>query len=201
MQEIWIAKIIKLKERDDWNKVLLDFVKPTIETAENEKLLDTFHFFFEPELHFRIRPKKPGMVNRIEEIISENAERMKDMIEIKPTPYSGEQPNYGKEGWACAQKFFEIGSRFSLLKRETLLKYKAELDPKKREEILKSSNIVGDFNESKFVHCFLNQVGYDSAREALFHQERAVQNLIKYVNLHYKDLDKRLKQVEEHLKK
>ena len=197
---IWIAKIIKLKERGDWNKILLDFVRPIIETAENEKLLDTFHFFFEPELHLRIRPKKPEMVDRIEEIISQNAERMKDMIEIKSASYSGEQNNYGVKGWACAQKFFEFGSRFSLLKLETLSKH-AEAELEKRKEILESCRLDKDFNESKLVHCFLNQTGRGYDREALFHQQRTIQSMLNYIQVLYKGLDKRLKKIEEQQKK
>lgn len=201
-EEIWVAKIIKLKESDSWDKVLLDFVKPIIKTAENEKLLDTFHFLFEPELHLRIRLRKPEMVNCVEDIISQNAEKVKDLAEIKPTTYSGEPNKYGKEGWICAQKFFEIGSRFYLLKLETISKYLAGTDSKKREGILESCRIdqKGDFNESKLIHCFLNQTGHNRVEEALFHNQRTVESLLIYIQILYKNIDERLKKVEEQLK-
>lgn len=197
-EEIWVAKIISLKE-GSWDKVLLDFLKPIIVSAETENLLSTFHFFFEPNgLHFRIRLKEPEKTERIKEIIDQNARKVKDLVEIRPTTYFEEQKNYGVEGWACAQKFFEFGCRFSLLKLETRSKYLAETDPKKRKGILESCRIdqEGDFNESKFIHCFLNQTGRGYAEEALFHQQRIVQSLLNNIQVLYKGLDERLKKIE-----
>jgi len=94
--------------------------------------------------------------------------------------YHGEYSSFGEEGWKIAYKFFEYGSRIALLKKDTLRRLEATSDSEARREILRFCRAPTEndqealFHEAKFVHCFLNQMGYtrikdDVSLEAMFH--------------------------------
>lgn len=78
---------------------------------------------------------------------------------IKFLEYEPEIDNFG-EGWPIAEKIFEYCSRAAIHIR-----------------IGKAINL---FRETKFIHCFLNQLGYDSLEESAFHSMNSHQMLIKY---------------------
>lgn len=131
----------------------------------------TFHYFFEPGgLEVRIDSE------HIEEFIDmiksylENNEDIKNRIIatgrsieniLTIDDYKAESNSYGDEA-DIAEKLFEYGSLAAIHIRTG--KAKGEL-----------------FRESKFIHCFLNQLGYDSLGEASFHNFSAQQMMLKHM--------------------
>jgi len=150
--------------------ILLTVVKPCIETVESTVGLETFHFLFEPDgLNLRVRAKKVEELEKLRNKLN-NCLEGSSGISFFESKYTGEEEAFGVEGWKYVQKLFEYGSRISLLNRET--RKELETHPEKADDILKNCKIPtknspkGQFFDSKLIHCFLNQMGYDIIREA-----------------------------------
>jgi hypothetical protein len=159
--EIWLVTEIYPKDNNQIKKLVLDFIKPTVESLEIKHLIDTFHFFFEPQLLFRIRTADVDKRNEAKSVVNLNLAQLKDNIkksEVKED-YTGEHKDFGTEGWIYVQKLFEYASRISLLKMETLSGKKSYED----------CCLNGQFNDGKLVHCFLNAQGFNTFDEAAFH--------------------------------
>lgn len=77
------------------------------------------------------------------------------------TDYKDEIENFGEDGWQIAKKIFEYTSRAAVYIKEG-----------------KAKNL---FRERKFIHCFLNQCGYDSLNESAFHSYAAWQMMVKHL--------------------
>jgi len=185
MSETWVVVLIYPKKPQLWWNVLLDFIKPTVEELERQDLLMTFHFFFEPEIHFRVRPKNDNQVSQIESLIKNRLTEVQKLIRKADfSQYSGEEPDFGIEGWQLAQKYFEYCCRISLLNLEVLARRKTPQD------------IGNQFNVGKFVHCFLNQIGMDVNQEASFHNDRNIERRLMSLGIF-----QRLDQIESILKK
>jgi hypothetical protein len=183
------------EHREQKERLLLDFVKPTVETIESKGLLKTFHFFFEPNgFHFRVRANKREEVEEINEIVTHRLEKMNDLT-FSMSEYTGEQGSYGTKGWNYAQKFFEYGCRISLLKKGTLRKLRG--DPEASEEILKICKIPTEqrdqFFEIKFIHCFLNQMTFDILHEADFHLRGLFKDRIEVMRINMPELLRKTK--------
>jgi hypothetical protein len=183
------------KERD---RVLLDAVKPAVEALEVRKLIQTFHFLFEPdyEILFRVRLSDGARMNDVKAIVDEKLEPIKDLcVKIAPDEgYPGEGDptaswSFGTEGWPLTEKFLEYGSRVALLIREVSM----------RRKPLSAGRLDSQFNIEKLVHCFLNQAGLSTIGEADFHIDRFVERSLMARG--YYDALERLKKIEEKLTK
>lgn len=190
MEKNWIKLGLSLHEIKNLNeeekKKLLLVVTPIIEKLKEKNILETFHFFFEPFLDLRFQIKKEDDIPKAKEFILSliNQELPKEKIFViskngrffpKNSPefseYFGEEEDFGKDGWMIAKKFFEIGSRFALCK----------MDENKDRVILKKVGgvIEGKFDEGKFIHLILNQLGYSTPDEAQFHLNRFFERLMR----------------------
>lgn len=136
-----------------YKQLFLNFVKPVIEGIEQKDNLDTFHFFFEPSPHFllRIKPKDIILLD-IKNLARKNLVNIESFIEEKPdektfsSKYQGEIEQYGEDGWKIAKNIFEIGSRVAIALYTPQFKGGKE------------------FTAGKFVHCFLNSLGYGAGQ-------------------------------------
>jgi len=173
MREIWLAVEIYLKDYVQQRiGMILNFVKPTVEKLEDEGLTETFHFLFEPgHVLFRARTQDVEKRKKVKSIIDENLTKIKesiDKIEFKED-YTGEQDQFGTEGWLHVQKLLEYASRISLLKRETLAGQKSLTD----------CRLDREFNDGKLIHCFLNAQGLSIREEAAFHNQANIERLLR----------------------
>lgn len=134
--------------------------------------LDAFHFFFENneigqvvEVRTRYKENCDGYVKSFIDNYFKNKETQKTS-EIKYQDYNPEDGIYGMgDGWKIAEKLFEYCARVAIfIRTQKAGEGKAEL-----------------FRESKFVHCFLNQLGYDSLGESSFHNYASQQMMIKHL--------------------
>ncbi|MBA7658195.1 hypothetical protein ES703_66144 [subsurface metagenome] len=173
MDEIWF--VVEIYPKDYANQgisLILDFVKPTVKSLDGKNLAKTFHFLFEPgHLLFRARTHDIEAREKVKSIVNENITKIKDVItrvELKDD-YSGEQEQFGTEGWLYVQKLLEYASRISLLTRETF----AEQKP------LTACRLDREYNTGKLVHCFLNAQGFSTIEEAHFHNEANIERLLR----------------------
>jgi hypothetical protein len=180
-------------ERD---RVLLEAVKPAVEALEAKKLIQTFHFLFEPnfEILFRVRLADGAKLNDVKSIVDEELGPIKGLCaKIDPEEgYNGEGDptvdwSFGTEGWMLEQKFLEYGSRATLLMREVGMGRKP----------ISAGRLDSLFNIGKLVHCFLNQAGLSTIGEAEFHIDRFCERTLM-ARGYYDALD-RLKKIEEKL--
>jgi len=191
LTETWVVVLIYPKNPQLRFNVLLDFIRPTVEELEKQDLMITFHFFFEPEIHFRIRPKEENQVDQIEAIIKTNLSKIQGLIEKADfSRYTGEEPDYGIEGWQLAQKYFEYCCRISLLNLEVATGRKSPPSPQ---------YVGNQFNVGKFVHCFLNQMGFDIKSEANFHHDRSIERSLMSLRIFQKlnEIESRLDKLEK----
>jgi len=172
MDEIWF--VVEIYPKDYANQrisLILDFVKPTVESLDGKKLTETFHFLFEPgHLLFRARTHDIDDREKVKSIVNENIARIKDVktrVELKDD-YSGEQEQFGTEGWLYVQRLLEYASRISLLRRETLAGQKS----------LTACRLDREYNDGKLVHCFLNAQGFSIQEEASFHNQANIERLL-----------------------
>ena len=198
MAERWFVSHIFLKKetygkRED---VLLKAIKPAVEALENEKLIQTFHFLFEPnfEILFRVHLNEDASMKRVKSIIAEELKPIENLCSkiVYDENYHGEGApqadwSFGSEGWVYAQKFLEYGSRITLLMREVKMGCKP----------LSSGRLDSQFNVEKLVHCFLNQAGMDTIQEAHFHIDRYFERML--VAFGYFDVLERMKKMEKQI--
>jgi len=188
MAKVWLETRIFV-DIDRMNDVLMSFVRPLVDMFDREGLIESFHFFEEnnsPHLLFRVLAEenkiveriRPAIMQRLRELGLVGMSRMSDICD-----YHGEHSSFGDKGWKIAYRFFEYGSRISLLKKDTLERLHATSDSRALREILRlcmvpsENSQEGQFHENKFVHCFLNQMGLTRVvdgvfLEAMFHLER-----------------------------
>lgn len=170
MNESWVQTNLWFKKLDatGFQRLLLEFVSPTIKELESQDIIKTFHFLFEPDPHFflRIEPNSPNESERVKQVIKEYLSGIRDLLVAHPeeqefTSYPGEAGDYGEDGWLVARKVFEMGSRMAI----------GQLDSAFRKG--------RKFEEGKILHCFLNSIGCGVfglsrndkfvTREAIFH--------------------------------
>jgi hypothetical protein len=182
------------KERD---RVLLDAVKPAVEALEAKKLIQTFHFLFEPnfEILFRVRLSEGASMKDVKANIDEKQKPIKGLrFKIDPEEgYQGEGDptagwSFGTEGWLLEQKSLEHGSRITLLMREVGMGRKP----------ISAGRVNSLFNIGKIVHCFLNQAGLNTIEEAEFHIHAFIERSLMARG--YYDALERLKKVEEQMR-
>lgn len=126
----------------------------------------TIHFFFEQGyLEIRIDSDE---VDSIIDWIKENLKI--DLEKIIVEDYFPEIERFGEEGWTIIEKLFEDCARAAI--------YIQNHGDKIGEGIGERGN---QFREGKIIHCFLNQLGYDSLAEASFHNFQAQSMMLKHI--------------------
>jgi len=166
--EEWIEVELKLRSSFDYKcyeRLLLDFIGPIIEELEENNELESFHFFFEPEMRLllRIQLKESNLRDKVKDIVKKHLPTIGDFTYQKTDEelfrdYEGESKDFGEDGWKIAKKVFECGSRMAIAK------FNSKFRKGKK------------FQEGKLLHCFLNSLGYSTfgpekgiTLEALFH--------------------------------
>ena len=199
MDEKWFVLHIFFNHETYSNrdKVLLDAVKPAVEALENEKLIQTFHFLFQPnfEILFRVRlNEEDADMEKVKTIIDEKLKPVENLCDriIPDENYHGEgnlqtKWSYGSEGWRHTQKFLEYGSRISLLMKEV----------RRGRKPLALGRLDSQFNPSKLVHCFLNQIGLNTIEEAHFHADKYFERMLRVHG--YFDVRERLGELEKRI--
>jgi len=189
MGEIWLAVEIYPKDYERQRiGLVLDFVKPTVEILDSEKLTETIHFLFEPG-HLLFRARTPDIEKRekVKSIVNENLAKIQDTVSRIGLieNYRGEQDSFGTEGWLYVQKLLEYASRISLLRRETLAGQKPPT----------VCRLDREYNNGKLVHCFLNAQGLSIVDEANFHNQANIERLLRAYG--FFDIAQRLQALEE----
>ena len=171
MDESWLAFEVHANKYDSDFKVkmMLELAGPIIKELEQQQLLLTFHFFFEPFFLFRVLIPSQNEMERVKSVIEKCLPNVKTLIKQTKfsNDYPGEKEDFGDEGWLHVQKLFEYASRISLLKMETLNGLKTENDCQLNKQ----------FNDTKLIHCYLNAQGFSSLDEANFHQTAYIERL------------------------
>jgi hypothetical protein len=179
------------KERD---RVLLDAVKPAVEALEAEKLIQSFHFLFEPnfEILFRVRLSEDASMEDVKTIVDGKLDPIKEIcVKIDPEEgYHGEGDpaanwSYGTEGWSLTEKFLEYGSRVTLLMREVVMDRKP----------ISAGRLDSQFRIEKLVHCFLNEDGLSTVDEALFHIGRHCDRMLSYIDQRFQRVEEQIRQL------
>jgi hypothetical protein len=176
MAEIWLATEVHLNsneyQTDEYKtKTILDFAKPTLSQIERQCTITTFHFFFEPFFLFRVEITDTAMRDKVKQIVEGNLKSIQNMIAktVYNENYTGEQDDFGTEGWLYVKKLFESASRVSILKHETFAGIKSTSD----------CQIQKQFNDAKLIHCFLNAQGLSFFEEAAFHNKCNFERLVR----------------------
>lgn len=125
----------------------------------------TIHFFFEQGyLEIRIDSDE---VDSIIDWIKENLKI--DLEKILVEDYFPEIDRFGG-GWPIIEKLFEYGSLAAIYIRNH------------GDKIGEGMGDIGNqFREGKIIHCFLNQLEYDSLAEASFHNFQAQSMMLKHI--------------------
>lgn len=181
---LWFTRF----DQECYRRLLLTFIKPVIKELEKNGSIETFHFFFEPYLSFRILPTTEEKIDDVETAVKNHLKEISDFIDLKRAQepfvdYLGEANDYGEDGWLITKKFFECCSRMAIGRVNPEFKKKKQ------------------FNEGKFVHCFLNQWGYNILREAFFHQGGSLERTVVWLSLQLESFDEKLKKIEERIAK
>jgi hypothetical protein len=179
MNEYWVQTNLWFKKLDAtcFQRLLLEFVRPTINELESQSIIKTFHFLFEPDPHFflRIEPNSPNQSEKVRQVIKKFLPAIRDLLVAHPeeqefTSYPGEAGDYGEDGWTITKKVFEMGSKMAI----------AQIDS--------ASKKGRKFDEGKILHCFLNSIGYSVfaiskngkfvTREAMFHLKQFIARML-----------------------
>lgn len=88
MNESWVQTNLWFKKLDatGFQRLLLEFVSPTIKELESQDIIKTFHFLFEPDPHFflRIEPNSPHESERVKQVIKEYLFGIQDLLVAHP---------------------------------------------------------------------------------------------------------------------
>ena len=186
----WIEAQI-FTEPDRRQEILLSFIRPLVEKIRSQFNIISYHFFRYSDtrgyyLRFRVLTNDE-FIEQIKGLINE-AEKLKEVTKVyyPEKPYEGEKESFGEDGWKSTYKFLEAGSEVAL---------------DKYDDNVRKGNY---FNESYFVHLFLNQIGYHYLREAQFHALTTIERIevIRQTEIEVRDfrineLEERIKQLEE----
>jgi len=133
-----------------------------------QKSFRTFHFFFEKgRLEIRIDGCTDSFIDWIKNYFKEKGIDEENIKKITFNDYIPELKDYGEAGWNIIEKVFEYGALAAIYIRT------GGFGDRERDSCL--------FRETKLIHCFLNQLGFDSLGEASFHNFAAQQMLIKHI--------------------
>jgi len=183
----WIEVVVHTRNPLDWEskiKLALRFVKPTLEELWKEKAFQFFHYFFEPELHFRISPNG-GKADLIRHVIGKNLKPFESdlLYPAKFNNYKGEYESFfkntgNKNAWYVGRDFFAENSG-------TAIHFLEMLDKK---TLFSPTNWMLD----RFLHSFCNELGFSNEEEG--------EILFEYA-IHRATVEKRLRKDKEGTKK
>jgi hypothetical protein len=127
--------------------LIRDFVSPIIAECDDRLLIASFHFLFEPHLLFRLRCVNEQTRAEVKELkirqFSAVSSIIQELAVTSNDDYHGEADTYGgEENWLVMEKFLEASSRFFM------------------RTIMRRIDRGSNFEESKFMHIFLNCNNY-----------------------------------------
>jgi hypothetical protein len=175
---MWVRAIIPVsifKDESQMYKFLDDFIK----YCDDYRYCETFHFFIENcdkkidgclelrmECSDRYSCQYPVCESRYSADLASwlinQGDEFKPGVNIKiDTAYRDETGVFGEDGWQIVKELFEYMSRAAVH--------------------IKTGKAHNLFRETKFIHCFLNQCGYDSLKESAFHSMSAWQMMVKHL--------------------
>ncbi len=179
--EHWVEINLSVKRRAQ-DAVLLDVLKPHVESLKKEKALVTWHFFREPEIRFRVRLRSRAAKLKETQAVAAIANCLRERGLVSKWQfgnhgergkiYVGEVDRYGCRGWRIAQDYFNSGAETAL--RLLALKRKDRLENPLWAKGLGNPWEGGRKNPwrdreqnplvyhwSRYVHLFTNQLGFD----------------------------------------
>jgi hypothetical protein len=179
---MWVRAIIPIsifKDEAQMYKFLDDFIK----YCDDYRYCETFHFFIENcqkiddclELRMECsdwdscqypvcESQYSGDLNTwLNQWFNRECElNVLEGLKVKiDTAYRDEISAFGEDGWQIAKNLFEYTSRAAVH--------------------IKTGKAYNLFREQKFIHCFLNQCGFDSLKESAFHSMSAWQMMVKHL--------------------
>jgi len=174
---MWVRAVIPIgifKDEAQMYKFLDDFIK----YCDDYRWCETFHFLIENcdkiddcfELRMECSDReccRPVPVPTYEVDLNTWLNQwfklnLLEEFKIKiDTAYMDEIYAFGEDGWEIAKKLFEMTYRVAVH--------------------IKTGKAHNQFRETKFIHCFLNQCGYDSLKESAFHSMVAWQMMVKHL--------------------
>ena len=191
MDEDWLQAQVYISKLDSKNTVLLEGINGCIRDLKQRGLIHYFHFLFEPPVSdeevrmvLRLRLVDKEKTPAVRTLVQQHLDRTRACFHRPPLfqyDYRGEIPNYGEEGWALAQRFFECASEFSLAFKEA--QHSISATGAEKDSVLSRWKIPqpGDrdlyFATEKFVHIFLNANSMNLENEAAFHLDRFIERL------------------------
>ena len=205
--EHWVEINLSAKERVQ-NDILLDLLKPFVETLKKRNVLVNWHFFREPEIRFRVRLRSRKAKDEASARIARLAESMRKRGLIsswhfgnhgeKDRIYTGEEDRYGHLGWKIAQDYFNYGAEMAL--QLLSLKRAGKLENPLWANGLGNPWEGGDNNPwksrqqnplvyhwSRYVHLFTNQLGFDIDDEVRLCSRQAsrYRRVMKELGMHW----------------
>jgi Lantibiotic biosynthesis dehydratase C-term len=150
--ESWTeVNLVTRRELD--SSALLDVVDPLVHDELADKI-ETWFFFWEPELRLRIRWRDPAHVDESRRLLATTLDRATKARSIRGwyegahgeegKTYVGEAEHYGEDAWPRIQKDWMNGSELALLLLR--LERDGELTPPR------------DYHWQRHVHLFTNQL-------------------------------------------
>ncbi|UCE95213.1 MAG: hypothetical protein JSV51_05610 [Candidatus Bathyarchaeota archaeon] len=159
MSDSWIEAIVQFKDSSVWEnkrEIALEFIRPTVKELWKERVIEFFHYFFEPELHLRLYSKKKRF-KEIEGVVKSNLKPIKHLLlSVYFNSYHGESESFfnhtgRKDAWYLGRDFFMENSG-------TALHFLEILDKK---TLFNPMNWMFD----RFLHSFCNELGFSNIEE------------------------------------
>ena len=171
--EHWIEIELERTFEFQYQRFLLEFIKPVVDELSLTRCLETFHFFFEEnKILFRVETLRKSQKQLVKQIVLKYALNVRDLIEFKAfRDYSGEIDKYGVDGWKLVKRLYELAGLVAIALHAPSFK---------------KGNM---FLLSKFIHCFLNTLGYTPTTEMLFYLFSFITLILKWLNKKTLDLE------------
>lgn len=169
----WVEVNIHLADPSRTDEALVGFVAPFVENCKSEGLIQSWHFFREPEIRLRFmgeEAKIDGLRKTLDASLTDLEKSHSDLYEkhvfgahgIAGQEYVGEgkKEEWGND-WNTAIRYYEDGS-------ETALEILSRKQPDKPLQL----------HAERHTHLFLNQLGYTYQKESLLHRRMYVGYLL-----------------------
>ncbi len=171
---MWVRAIIPIETYQN-EEQMYSFLNEFIKFCDDYKYCETFHFFIEncwkidDCLELRMECTYNGNQYPVSDStysadfntwLNQTFREQQIKIDVLQgnkikidTNYKDEIGNFGEDGWEITKKLFEYTCRAAVH--------------------IKTGRSQNLFRETKFIHCFLNQCGYDSLKESAFHRKES----------------------------
>jgi len=159
LSDCWIEAIVQFKDSSVWEnkrEIALKFIRPTVKELWKERVIEFFHYFFEPELHLRLYSEKKRF-EEIKSVVESNLKPIEHLLLlVNFNSYPGESESFkehtGKDSsWMVGRSFFMENSRTALHFLELL----------EKNTIYNPTNWMFD----RFLHSFCNELGFSNVEE------------------------------------